>query len=109
MTPRQFFLSQSSTRLLPVYDYSWHPESTAIHFSIDGHPGILETRHIAEALQIPYEPEDPSAFRQWFPYLRGTWSTYYPRGPLLIRSFYGRSFHLGCSSWMWCYAPTSFH
>ena len=40
---------------------------TAIHFSIDGRHGVLEARHIAEALQIPYEPEDPSAFRQWSP------------------------------------------
>ena len=36
---------------------------TAIHFSIDGRHGVLEARHIAEALQIPFEPEDPSAFR----------------------------------------------
>ncbi|KAL6345554.1 hypothetical protein AAG906_017281 [Vitis piasezkii] len=40
---------------------------TAIHFTIDGRYGILETRHIAEALHIPFEPEDPSAFRQWSP------------------------------------------
>ena len=40
---------------------------TAIHFSIDGRHGVLEARHIAEALQIPYEPENPSAFRQWSP------------------------------------------
>ena len=40
---------------------------TAIHFSIDGRHGVLEARHIAEALQIPYEPEDPFAFRQWSP------------------------------------------
>ena len=40
---------------------------TAIHFSIDGRHGILETRHIAKALQILYEPDNPSAFRQWSP------------------------------------------
>ena len=40
---------------------------TAIHFTIDGHHGVLEARHIAEALQIPYKLEDPSAFRQWSP------------------------------------------
>ncbi|RVW77681.1 hypothetical protein CK203_053374 [Vitis vinifera] len=38
---------------------------TAIHFSIDGHPSVLEVRHIAEALQISYEPEDPYVFHQW--------------------------------------------
>ncbi|RVW69428.1 hypothetical protein CK203_061779 [Vitis vinifera] len=40
---------------------------TAIDFSIDGRLGVLEARHIAKALQIPYEPEDPSIFRQWSP------------------------------------------
>ena len=39
------------------------PSPTAIHFSIDGRHRVLEARHIAEALQIPFEPEDPSAFR----------------------------------------------
>ena len=43
----------------------WSP--IVIHFSIDGCPGVLEARHIVEALQIPYEPKDPSAFRQWSP------------------------------------------
>ena len=40
---------------------------TVIHFSIDGRPGVLEARNIAKTLQIPYELEDPSAFRQWSP------------------------------------------
>ena len=35
---------------------------TSIHFTIDGRYGILETRDIAEALQIPFEPVDPYAF-----------------------------------------------
>ena len=36
---------------------------TAIRFSIDGRQGILETRHIAEALHIPFQPEDPAHFK----------------------------------------------
>ena len=36
---------------------------TSIHFTIDGRHGILEARDIAEALQIPFESIDPSAFR----------------------------------------------
>ena len=40
---------------------------TSIHFTIDGRHGILEVRDIAEALQIPFEPLDPSAFRRWSP------------------------------------------
>ena len=39
------------------------PSPTALHFSIDGRHGVLEAKHIAEALQIPFEPDDPSAFR----------------------------------------------
>ncbi|RVW57928.1 hypothetical protein CK203_112444 [Vitis vinifera] len=35
--------------------------------SIDGHQGILEARHIAEALHIPFQPKDPAHFRQWSP------------------------------------------
>ncbi|RVW33449.1 hypothetical protein CK203_098858 [Vitis vinifera] len=85
----------SSTRLLPVHDYSWHPESYAIHFTINGRHGILEARHIGEALQIPFELEDPSVFCQWSQYLRGTWSVFYPGGHLHIRSFYG-----GASTWI---------
>ena len=39
--------------------------SIAIHFSIDGRQGILEARHIAKALHIPFQLEDPKQFRQW--------------------------------------------
>ncbi|RVW27037.1 hypothetical protein CK203_112875 [Vitis vinifera] len=34
------------------------PEPTTICFSIDKCQGILEARHIAEALHIPFQPED---------------------------------------------------
>ena len=40
---------------------------TAIHFSMDGRQGILEARHVVEALHIPYEPMDPAHFREWSP------------------------------------------
>ena len=39
--------------------------STTIRFSIDGRQGILEARHIAETLHIPFQPEDLEQFRQW--------------------------------------------
>ncbi|RVW21117.1 hypothetical protein CK203_112709 [Vitis vinifera] len=32
-----------------------------------GHPSVLEARQIAEALHIPFEPNDLSIFRQWSP------------------------------------------
>ncbi|RVW12867.1 hypothetical protein CK203_105708 [Vitis vinifera] len=39
------------------------PESTAIRFNIDGCQGILEAKHIAEALHILFQLEDPAQFR----------------------------------------------
>ena len=43
------------------------PSPTSIHFTINGHHGILEARDIAEALRILFELVDPSAFHQWSP------------------------------------------
>ena len=40
-------------------------DPTLIHFTIDGRHGILGARHIAEALQIPYEPSHFDDFRVW--------------------------------------------
>ncbi|KAL6348188.1 hypothetical protein AAG906_002815 [Vitis piasezkii] len=40
-------------------------DPTLIHFTIDGRQGILGARHIAEALQIPYEPTQFDNFRAW--------------------------------------------
>nr|CAN66654.1 hypothetical protein VITISV_014607 [Vitis vinifera] len=40
-------------------------DPTLIHFTIDGRPGILGARHIAEALHIPYEPTHFEDFRLW--------------------------------------------
>ncbi|RVW61984.1 hypothetical protein CK203_063939 [Vitis vinifera] len=40
-------------------------DPTLIHFTIDGRHGILGARHIAEALQIPFEPTQFDNFRAW--------------------------------------------
>nr|CAN62649.1 hypothetical protein VITISV_008281 [Vitis vinifera] len=40
-------------------------DPTVIHFTIDGRHGILGARHIADALNIPYEPACPGDFRAW--------------------------------------------
>ncbi|RVW25309.1 hypothetical protein CK203_117337 [Vitis vinifera] len=40
-------------------------DPTLIHFTIDGRHGILGARHIAEALQIPYELTQFDNFRAW--------------------------------------------
>ena len=67
MTPREFFHPRVALDFYQSMTTRGVQSPTTIHFSIDGRPGFLEVRHIAEALQIPYEPEDPSAFRQWSP------------------------------------------
>ncbi|RVW18718.1 hypothetical protein CK203_098104 [Vitis vinifera] len=66
MTPRDFFYPrvaldfyQSMTTHHRVQD------PTVIHFTIEGHHGILGARHIAEALHIPYEPTRPEDYRVW--------------------------------------------
>ncbi|RVW73089.1 hypothetical protein CK203_058710 [Vitis vinifera] len=45
-------------RLLSAYEYTSRPDPTIIHFTIDGRHGILGTRHIVEALCIPYVIRD---------------------------------------------------
>ncbi|KAL6331840.1 hypothetical protein AAG906_020184 [Vitis piasezkii] len=39
--------------------------STTIRFNIDERQDILEARHIAETLHIPFQPEDLEQYRQW--------------------------------------------
>ncbi|RVX11235.1 Retrovirus-related Pol polyprotein from transposon opus [Vitis vinifera] len=46
------------------------PSSIAIRFSIDRCQGILEARHIAKALHIPFQLEDPSSLDSGPPHLR---------------------------------------
>ncbi|RVW84903.1 hypothetical protein CK203_039484 [Vitis vinifera] len=41
-------------------------DPTVIHFSINGHHGILGARHIVEALHIPYEPARLEDYRVLF-------------------------------------------
>ena len=65
MTPREFFYPRVALDFYQSMTTRGIPSLTAIHFTIDGHHGILEARGITEALQIPFEPVDPSAFYQW--------------------------------------------
>ena len=67
MTPREFFYPRLVLDFYQSMTTHGVPSPTSIHFTIDGHHGILEARDIAEALQIPFEPMDPSIFRQWSP------------------------------------------
>ncbi|RVW20307.1 hypothetical protein CK203_116945 [Vitis vinifera] len=82
MTPRKFFYPRVA---LDFYQSMttrgiWSP--IVIHFSIDGCPGVLEARHIAEALQIPYESDDHLLSDSGPSYLRGTC---FPTEPWLER------------------------
>ncbi|RVW58672.1 hypothetical protein CK203_102772 [Vitis vinifera] len=60
--------------------------SIAIRFSIDGRQGILEARHIAKALHIPFQPEDLKQFRQWTSTSQRTWFAFYHEGLLEIHA-----------------------
>ncbi|RVW59398.1 hypothetical protein CK203_106270 [Vitis vinifera] len=63
MTPREFFYPRVALDFYQSMTTCGVRSPTMIHFSIDGRPGVLEARNIAKTLQIPYELEDPSAFR----------------------------------------------
>ncbi|RVW98894.1 hypothetical protein CK203_033767 [Vitis vinifera] len=65
MTSLKFFYLRVTLDFYQSMTTHGVPSPTAIHFSIDGRHGVLKARHIVEALQIPYEPKDLSAFRQW--------------------------------------------
>ena len=67
MTPSEFFYPRVVMDFYQSMTTQGAQSPTTIHFSIDGHQGILEVRHIVEALHIPFQPEDPTQFRQWSP------------------------------------------
>ena len=67
MTPYEFFYPRVALVFYQSMTTRGIPSPTTIHFSIDGCHGVLEARHIAKALQIPYEPDDSFVFRQWSP------------------------------------------
>ena len=65
MTPREFFYPRVAMEFFQTMTTRGAPGFTSIQFSIDGRQGELEARHIAEAFQIPFEPEDQTVFRHW--------------------------------------------
>ena len=67
MTPREFFYPRVAMDFYQSMTTQGAQSPTTIHFNIDGHQGILEAKHIVEALHIPFQPEDPTQFRQWSP------------------------------------------
>ena len=67
MTPCEFFYPRVALDFYQSMTTCGIPSPSVIHFTIDGHHSVLEARHIAEALYIPFEPDDPSAFCHWSP------------------------------------------
>ena len=65
MTHREFFYPRVALDFYQSMTTRGIRSPTSIHFTIDEHHGILKARDIAEALQIPFEPVDPSTFHQW--------------------------------------------
>ncbi|KAL6332358.1 hypothetical protein AAG906_004927 [Vitis piasezkii] len=67
MTPREFFYPKVALDFYQSMTTCGVRSPTAIHFTIDERYGVLEAKQIVEALHIPFEPNDPSIFHQWFP------------------------------------------
>ncbi|RVW18179.1 hypothetical protein CK203_106890 [Vitis vinifera] len=67
MTPREFFYPRVALDFYQSMTTHSTRSPTAIHFTLMGVKGILEARHVEEALHIPYEPMDPVDFREWSP------------------------------------------
>ncbi|RVW31513.1 hypothetical protein CK203_115488 [Vitis vinifera] len=65
LTPRDFFYPRIAMDFYQSMTTNQVRDPTLIHFTIDGRHGILGARHIAEALQIPYEPTQFDNFRAW--------------------------------------------
>ena len=65
MTPREYFYPRVALNFSQFMTTQGTMSPTAIHFNINGRQGILEARHIAETLHIPYEPVDPTHFQEW--------------------------------------------
>ena len=65
LTPRDFFYPCVALDFYQSMTTNQVRDPTIIHFTIDRRHGILGARHIAEALNIPYEPARPEDFRAW--------------------------------------------
>ena len=63
MTPRDFLYPRVALDFYQFMTTHRVQDPIVIHFTIDGHHGILGVRHIAEALRIPYEPVRPEDYR----------------------------------------------
>ena len=65
MTPRDFFYPHVALDFYLSMTTYRVQDPTVIHFTIDGHHGILGARHIIEALCIPYELMSLENYKEW--------------------------------------------
>ncbi|KAL6310803.1 hypothetical protein AAG906_017441 [Vitis piasezkii] len=78
LAPRDFFYPRIAMDFYQSMTTKQVRDPTLIHFTIDGRHGILGARHIAEALQIPYEPTQFDNFRAWTNPLKWRWCAPFP-------------------------------
>ena len=65
MTPRQFFNPGVVIEFYHTMTSKREPNSTAIHFSIDGRPGILRASNITTTFNLPVVLANSPTYRQW--------------------------------------------
>ncbi|RVW22342.1 hypothetical protein CK203_108734 [Vitis vinifera] len=95
MTPRDFFYPRVALDCYQSMTTHCIRDPTAIHFTIDGHHGILGARHIVEALHIPYEPMSPADYREWTHFSQSDMVHILSRGTSTRSFFFRKELPLG--------------
>ena len=65
MTPRRFFYPRVVMEFYHTMTSRQVPNPTAIHFAIDGQPGILRATDIAATFNLPVVLTNSADYRQW--------------------------------------------
>ena len=65
MTPRQFFYPRVVIEFYHTMTSRHEPNPTAIHFSIDGRPGILRASEITATFNLSVVLANSASYRQW--------------------------------------------
>ena len=65
MTPRQFFYPRVVIEFFHTMTSRREPNQTALHFSINGRPGILRASDITTTFNLPVVLTNSAAYRQW--------------------------------------------
>ena len=65
MTPRQFFYPWVVIDFYHTMSSKREPNPTAIHFAIDGQPGILQATDIAATFNLSVVLTNSDDYRQW--------------------------------------------